>query len=59
MAERHARPIYLVVNRHEIRGDVTRPVTASEEAGAFRFSEMVTGAHRPRATPCSGPSRSA
>ncbi|WP_376094729.1 peroxidase family protein [Roseomonas sp. CCTCC AB2023176] len=41
MAERHARPVYFVVNRHEVRGDVTREITPAEEAGAFRFSEMV------------------
>ncbi|WP_458094865.1 peroxidase family protein [Roseomonas sp. WA12] len=42
MAERHARPVYLVVNRHELRGDVTRSFTRAEEESAFRFSEMVT-----------------
>ncbi|WP_144184065.1 peroxidase family protein [Elioraea rosea] len=42
MGERHARPVYLVVNRNEIRGDTTRKVTDAEKAGGFRFSEMVT-----------------
>lgn len=42
MTERHARPIYWISNRNEVRGDATRRATEAEEQGAFRFSEMVT-----------------
>jgi hypothetical protein len=46
MVARHARPFFYIENRQELRGDVQRPPTASEQEGAFRFSEIV-----PRGTP--------
>ncbi|HEV7265734.1 MAG TPA: heme peroxidase family protein [Falsiroseomonas sp.] len=43
MTERHSRSTYFISNRNETRGSFARPrsATASEQEGAFRFSEMV------------------
>jgi len=41
MAERHARALYFIVNRREMRGATFRAATPSEQQGRFRFSEMV------------------
>jgi len=41
MAERHNRPTYYIANRGELRGETRRGATRAEQAGAFRFSEMV------------------
>lgn len=41
MAERHARALYYIANRGEVRGDTVRSATKGEDQGGFRFSEMV------------------
>jgi len=41
VAERHNRPSYYISNRGELRGETRRAATRAEQAGAFRFSEIV------------------
>jgi hypothetical protein len=42
MAKRHQRNFFFLANTNEVRGDVTRQATESEQERAFRFSEIVS-----------------
>ena len=44
MTARHNRNFFFIANRAEVRGEVTRPATPSEQQRAFRFSEIVSAA---------------
>lgn len=47
MSKRHQRNFFFLADSKQVRGDVCRPATESEQERAFRFSEIVASSAAP------------